>query len=363
MSVIIFIIILGALIFVHELGHFLVAKKNGIRVDEFAIGFPPTLFSHTRGGTKYSLNLIPFGGYVKIFGENPDEESLDATRTDSFVNKSRWVQAAVLVAGVMFNIIFAWALFVVILMSGAPTTITDDNVADIKNPGVVITDTVENSPAARIGLMAGDRIVSIANEQEKFEGDTLLVEQVKKIITETDKQITLNIARGTEMKYFEVAPVSGILGDAKALGISMDRMGELSLPIHLAIIEAAKMTWSGLKMIFFGLGSLLGSLFSGTGNLNQVSGPVGIVDMVSSAAKFGFANVLAFTAFLSLNLAVLNIMPFPALDGGRLLFLAVEGITRRKIKPTFANAANTIGFLILILFMIVVTVHDVWKLF
>jgi len=363
MSVIIFIIILGALIFVHELGHFLVAKKNGIRVDEFAIGFPPTLISHTRGGTKYSLNLIPFGGYVKIFGENPDEESLDVNRTDSFVNKSRWIQAAVLVAGVVFNIVFAWALFVVILISGAPTSITAENTADATDTFVLISNVMENAPAAQAGLVANDIIISASNDTTTFSGETLTVEQVKEVITSAPDTVTLEIKRGDEVLKIETVPVTGIIGDTKALGISMDRIGTLSTPWYRAFSEAFTMTWSGLKAVFFGLGHLVGSLVTGSANLNSVSGPVGIVDMVGSAAKFGFVNLLAFTAMLSLNLAVLNIMPFPALDGGRLLFLAIESVIRRRIKPAFANATNALGFLILIGFMIVVTINDVLKLF
>ena len=363
MSIILFIIILGALIFVHELGHFLIAKKNGIRVDEFAIGFPPRIFSMTRGGTRYALNLIPFGGYVKIFGENPDEESLDETRTDSFVNKSRWVQAAVLVAGVVFNIIFAWLLFLIVLLSGVPAPISDENAEYVKNPTVMIRNVMANSPAAEAGLLAGDQILSITNTVENFSGETLLVEQVRSTIANTSENVTLEIKRGEEILTIQATPRVDVIGDTKALGISMDRVGVMTLPIHLAFVEAFDMTWQSIKAIFFGLGHLLGSLFNGSGSLNSVAGPVGIVGMVGSVAELGWANLLAFTAMLSLNLAVLNIMPFPALDGGRLLFLGIEGATRRRIKPTVANIVNSIGFLILIGFMIVVTVNDVWKLF
>ncbi len=355
MSIIIFIIILGALIFVHELGHFLLAKKNGIRVDEFAIGFPPRLYSVTRGETKYSLNLIPFGGYVKIFGENPDDESLDPNRTDSFINKSRWIQAAVLVAGVVFNVVFAWFLFFVISMTGAPAVVTSENSAYIKNPQLVITEIFNDSPAVDAGLVAGDVIKKISNQKESFEGADLSPDIVKKIISESTGNVTMELAD----RKLEVTPRTGVLGDTRAIGISMEKIGEQNLTLAQAIPESFRMTWDSFKMVFTGLISM----FAGDVSLKEVSGPVGIVKMVGSAAQFGLANLLAFTAVLSINLAVLNIMPFPALDGGRLLFLGIEGITRRRIKPVVANWVNAVGFMILIGLMILITVSDVLKLF
>jgi regulator of sigma E protease len=263
----------------------------------------------------------------------------------------------------VFNIVFAWALFVVILISGAPTSITAENAADATNTFVLISNVMENAPAAQAGLIANDIIISASNDTTTFSGETLTVEQVKQVITSASEKVTLEIKRGDEILNIETVPATGIIGEAKALGISMDRIGTLSTPWYRAFGEALTMTWEGLKAVFFGLGHLIASLVGGSANLNSVSGPVGIVDMVGSAAKFGFVNLLAFTAMLSLNLAVLNIMPFPALDGGRLLFLAIEGVIRRRIKPAFANATNAIGFLILIGFMIVVTINDVIKLF
>ena len=162
MSIIIFLVILAALIFVHELGHFLVAKKTGIRVDEFAIGFPPKIFAWQRGETKYTINLIPFGGFVKIFGENPDDESIsgpDSTR--SFVNKNRGIQAAVLVAGIAFNLIFAWLLISASLSVGLSTSVSgyEQYAPDAK---VLVVSVLPNSPAAKAGLQAGDKIEGLS---------------------------------------------------------------------------------------------------------------------------------------------------------------------------------------------------------
>jgi regulator of sigma E protease len=358
MSVILFIIILGALIFVHELGHFLVAKKNGIRVDEFAVGFPPRIAGFTKGETKYSLNLIPFGGYVKIFGENPDEESLDPDAEDSFVNKPRWVQAAVLVAGVFFNIVFAWFLFFVVLMSGMPAVVTDDNVADIENASVVITSVLEESPAESVGLLPGDTILEINSEAEN-----LNIEKVQELIASSNGEVVLTIDRAGERIETNIQPSQDIVPGKLAIGISMERIGVRQLPIHRAFVEAFSLTVESLAGVFVGLGILFKTLFGAGGDLGYVSGPIGIVSLVGDAAQFGWANLLSFTALLSINLAVLNILPFPALDGGRLLFLGIEAIRRKRIKPAIANTINAVGFMILIGLMIFVTISDVLKLF
>jgi regulator of sigma E protease len=362
MSVILFILILGALIFVHELGHFLAAKKNGIRVDEFSVGFPPRLIKKKVGETLYSLNLIPFGGYVKIFGENPDEESLDVNAKDSFVNKSRWVQALVLVAGVVFNIVFAWFLFFIILMSGMPAVVTDDRDVYIEDVQVMVTSVFPESPAEEIGLNPGDQIIGISNGEISL-NDNLNIEEVQNVI-QAGNEVSLNVkSLEGDIRELSVTPATGIISDVPGIGISMERIGIRQLPIHRAFVEAFSLTGETIQMVFVGLGMLWDMISTGDGDLDQFSGPVGIVNLVSNASQFGFANLLSFTAVLSINLAILNILPFPALDGGRLLFLGIEGIRGKRLNPKFSNIANGVGFLILIGLMIVITINDVLKLF
>jgi regulator of sigma E protease len=364
MSVVIFIIILGILIFVHELGHFLVAKKSGIRVDEFAVGFPPKLWSWTKGGTKYALNLIPIGGYVKIFGENADEESLDPENKDSFINKSRWIQAAVLVAGVAFNIIFAWILFSISLMAGFPSVVTEQNSSDISESFVVVTSVYEDSPAYNAGLQSGDQIVGISRDESILELGDITTASIQEFISSNTETIDLEIIRGQENINLEIAPEVGVIGgDKPAVGISMERIGQLQLGFFEAIWRGLTMTGTMIKEIAIGLYGLLSDVFTGKGSLDSVAGPVGIVGLVDSASNFGLTYLLGFTAFISINLAVLNILPIPALDGGRLVVVLIEGVTRRRIKPSIVNTVNATGLILLLLLMLIITINDIFKLF
>lgn len=363
MSVIIFIIVLGVLIFVHELGHFLVAKWAKIRVDEFAIGFPPRIASFTKGETRYALNLIPFGGYVKIFGENPDEVSLNPDATDSFVHKSKWIQAAVLVAGVTFNIVFAWLLLSVSYMSGFPSIVNETNTHEVTDAAVVITSVLPDSPAQKAGLRSGDKITMLEIEDRAVLGNPTVEGVQTFIATHGEENITMHVARDAGDASISVTPTTAVVDGRPAIGISMSLVGTIKLGFFDALQKAAQTTITMMQEIATGLVQFVGEMFVGKAQLNQVAGPVGIVGMIGDATQFGFIYLLGFTAFISLNLAVLNLMPFPALDGGRLLFVLIEAVTRRQIPARVANILNSIGFALLILLMVVITVSDIIKLF
>jgi regulator of sigma E protease len=356
MSVIIFIIILGALIFVHELGHFLVAKKNGIRVDEFAIGFPPKVFSWTKGGTRYALNLIPFGGYVKIFGENPDDESMDKNAKDSFVNKSKLVQSAVLVAGVTFNVIFAWILFAGAFMIGFNVPKDTFSFVDNSKSNIQIVSVSENTPAQRVGLESGDNVWGLKKNNETI--NFASSDEALQSIRNTPSPFILQTSKGeisieSKLKTEEGEVVGFYLGDV---------VNTKTNPIK-ALWHSVLITGFSLKETAVGIFNLLVDAFQGDAKMENIAGPVGIVGLVGDAAKEGFVNVIIFTAFISINLAILNLFPFPALDGGRLFFILIEVITRKPINPKVANILNLIGFLILIGLMILVTASDIGKLF
>ncbi|MBI2096077.1 MAG: site-2 protease family protein [Candidatus Taylorbacteria bacterium] len=365
MSVIIFLIVLTALVFVHEMGHFLVAKRAGIRVDEFGLGFPPRLWSFRRGETTYSLNLVPFGGFVKIFGENPDDQARfgpDAGR--SFINKNRGVQAAVLVAGVAANIVFAWLLISVGFMSGLPSSVGEISGAPVENPALVIINVLSDSPAALAGLKPGFIMSALSAPGEKVQNPT--VEEAQKFIaSHGSKEILVHYRTpgSDSIEVKSVTPRGGIIPDKPAIGISMDMVGTVKLPAPKALFEGAKLTAGLTVAVTEGLYSFIYGALTGTADFSQVTGPVGIAKVAGEAKAFGLIYLLSFTAFISINLAVINLIPFPALDGGRLLFVGIEAIKRTPINPKVATALNSVGFALLIILMILVTYQDVVRLF
>ncbi|HEY4476437.1 MAG TPA: site-2 protease family protein [Candidatus Paceibacterota bacterium] len=372
MTILIFLIILGLLILSHEFGHFFVAKRSGARVDEFGLGFPPRLISWRRGETTYSLNLIPFGGFVKIYGEDPNEESLTGTdRQRAFSAQSKWVQTSILVAGVTANLVLAWLLLVVAFATtGLPTQA--DSVPQgytLDNPRVTIIQVAPNSPAAVAELILGDQIVKLRTTTDYLTEPT--IESIQDFITNhSNSEIIVSYIRthGPNIKptIAERAVKPANIGpEGKlAIGVGLETIGILQLPLHRAIIAGTQSTWHLVSSTVTAFGSLLISFFRGQSEvLGQITGPVGLVGLVGDASALGFGYLLLFTALISINLAVLNLLPIPALDGGRLLFLLIERIKGRAIKPQVANAVNLTGFLLLMILMLLVTYSDIMKFF
>lgn len=361
MSILLFVVILALLIFVHELGHFLVAKRAGIRVDEFGIGFPPRLWSKKVGETVYSVNAFPVGGFVKIFGENPDEESIrgkDSAR--SFVHKSKWQQVAVVSAGVIFNLLFAWILLSVGFMAGVPYSVDDSYYGSrVKDAELTIISVAEHSPASSAGLKSGDHILSLSAGKEVLE--TQEMQAVQNFIA-SHNEIVLVYQRGGETYTTMVRPESGIVNGRNAIGISMDMTGTLTLPVYDAVVMGFTTTLSFTKQTIIGLLDFFKQIIVGNADFSSVSGPVGIVRIVSDASVLGLINLISLTALISINLAVINLFPFPALDGGRLFFIIIETIKGSPIKPVVTNMVNGIGFVILILLMVLITYSDIVKI-
>jgi regulator of sigma E protease len=364
MSIIIFIVILLVLVVSHEFGHFIVAKKSGIRVDEFSFGFPPKLFGKKVGETTYNFNLLPFGGYVKIFGENGDDPSVIVSEEDkkrSFTSKPRYIQAAVLFAGVTMNFLVAWLLLSVGYMSGLPSSVAmAPKDAVVQNQYLTITSVVKDSPAEKATLKAGDKLISLKTSTDMTA--TPSAESVQYFIKKhASDPIQVEILRGSEEKEFSVTPISNKEG-VPAIGIAMDTIGTLKLPIYKAVWEGLKLTTDLTVGTAIGFYKLIAGALTGTGDMSSVTGPIGIVGVVGDAAKFGFIYLLSFTALISVNLAVINLLPFPALDGGRLLFLLIEKVKGSRIKPEIANVVNMVGFGLLMLLMVFITYHDIIKL-
>jgi regulator of sigma E protease len=414
------LIVLAILIFVHELGHFLTAKMFGIRVDEFAIGFPPKIFSFSlkkgnelekvseseeitideeitkdgvlketiidrrreidvirpnnkwqfwfgnkKGneeeikGTVYTVNLIPFGGFVKIFGENPNDESIDGPDSKrSFVNVSKWRQIVVLLAGISMNIIFAWLLISASFNIGLVTSIDNQYKDNAKDVSVIVTSVMKDSPAENAGMRPGDRIIKISSKKNPS------IEDVQNMIAKSSGKLDIEYKRGNATGTVEVIATDNIVNGRKAIGISMDMAGVVKFGFFRSFLEGAKLTVIETKNIAVGICEFIkGAVTGQAGILSDVSGPVGIANMVGQAESMGLSYLLGFIAIISINLAVLNLIPFPALDGGRALFVIIEAVIRRRIKPAILNWTNAIGFAILIVFMLFITYKDIAKLF
>jgi len=374
MSVIIFLIILLVLVLVHEAGHFFSAKFFGIRVDEFGFGFPPKLFGWKRGETEYTFNLFPIGGFVRIFGETPDEESINGPDSGrSFVNKAKWKQAIVLFAGVVMNFLLAWVLFSFGLMSGFPSSVGNNlSGYELEDVNLVVLSVAPDSPANNSGLKPGDAIVSVASPSIEIgeAGDNLTEinpNSLKNfVVSHPDKEIEIGYIRGKNtgnISFTKMTPIPSVIDGKPVIGISMDQIGMAKLPLFRAISEGMKLTLTLTKDTALGLYGLIVEAIKGHGSFATVTGPVGMVKIVGEAYDYGFAYLLSFAAIVSINLAIINLIPFPALDGGRLFFLLIEKIKGSPIKPKVANMANMVGFCILILLMLLVTYHDVVRLF
>jgi regulator of sigma E protease len=363
LTILLFFVILLTLVLVHEFGHFMVAKLSGMRVDEFAFGFPPRLFSKKKGETEYSFNLIPLGGYVKIFGENGDEDpGTDLSR--AFSHQAKYKQILVLIAGVTMNLLLAWALLSSVFMVG--TEMGSNDYIDsslLTNRKVVVSDVFPRSPADTSGLKALDQITSVQAGTDILSDVT--ADSVTAFIgAHQEESVTIRYIRNNAQNETSMTPVAGIVDGKKVVGISTGEVGLLKVGPLKAISLGAITTYEFTKLTFVGFYDLLHKLIVGQGKeaTKGLTGPVGIVGLVGDAQKQGAAAVLAFTALISINLAVLNILPLPALDGGRVVFVLIEAIRKKPISFKTQNIVNGVSFVLLLVLMLVVTARDVLHL-
>ena len=351
MAVLIFILILLVLVVGHEAGHFVAAKLARMKVLEFGVGFPPRIWGRRVGETEYTVNWIPFGGFVRILGE--DEK--DADDPDAFSRKHPVEQAFVLAAGPGANILFGIMLSIVALVAGMPSIIDGtDDVARARDLSVIVSEVIPESPAADAGVRAGDRVLSI-----------MTPEALAQMVAESDGPVTLRVRRGGEEFSVLMTPEPGIVSDdpdRKAVGVATALIGTISLPLNEAVVVGTLNAMQNLVAIAVAILTLIGNAVSLSADLSQVAGPVGIAALTGEAATFGLGSLLSFAAMLSLNLAIINLLPFPALDGGRLFFLGIETAVRRRLPAAVFQTANAVGFVLLILLMLAVTVQDISRL-
>ena len=427
-TAIIFIIILGVLIFVHELGHFLTARRNGIKAYEFGFGFPPRIIGFQRltgkkmekvaeeketqvqisesaatknievvkevvtekireideitpvkkwrfifgrrdgddeweekdldeahknkyaGGTIYSLNLIPIGGFVKIKGENGDQKN----DTDSFAGRNAWVRIKVLAAGVIMNFALAWILISLVMMIGAPEL--TERGADNQNKKIQIIAVASQSPAEKMGLNVGDEILKV----QGIKADS--IETIQKYIADhKGQEVALEVKRGNKILELKGTPRLEAPQGEGALGIQFGETVIVVYPWYEAI-------WRGfttvLDLIWLMLTTLFGIITSflfGQKVAVEVAGPVGIAVLTKQVTTLGLVYVLQFAALLSINLGIINALPIPALDGGRILFIIIEKLKGKPVAQQTEHLFHTVGFILLLGLMIFITFRDVLK--
>ena len=357
----------------HEFGHFLVAKLTNTKVEEFGFGFPPKIFWKKIGETIYSFNLFPIGGFVKIAGEDGVKDFIDPSKAPADYNyqrnfnaKSATIKAAIISAGVLFNLILAWILISFSLTLGSLEQIDDNLTAPTGQ--VIIMEVQKNSPAEKAGLIAGDIIMTLSSAPSSNVSDAILQKINPTKMAETQDFVNLNRGKEIEISYKRGEDVFSAIVRLKdieakdgALGIAMTRAVIVKEKWHTAILKGFKQTILLTAGIAYAIFYFIIGLFKGVG-FEQVAGPIGIFNIVGQASRFGILHLIQLSAILSINLAVINFFPFPALDGGRLIFILAEKIKGSPMNYKAVNLVNSVGFAILIILMLLVTYQDISRL-
>lgn len=388
-TVILFIVILGILVLAHEFGHFITARKLGIKTYEFGFGYPPRAFGFYRDpNTKkivfvwgkgksslkktvsgdenvrdefpamlWSFNWLPIGGFVRIKGENGE----NANEPDSFGFHKAWKRILVLVAGVSMNFILAGIILSLGFIIGLPTDLSQgiDKYAKIVEPASVIIQQVQSgTPAQESGLQFGDKILKLDDTEIKN-----IAAMNEYIDSKNGEAVVVSLLRGEESLNVSVTPRILEGGQDADIGVAIAEAGLIAYPWYIALYKGFAAAVFGTINIFIAFYYLLKNLILGQGLLFEVAGPVGIASIVGQSARLGFNYILNVTAMLSLSLAVINILPIPALDGGRVLFIIIEKIIRRPVSMKYEQLAHTIGFVLLMGLVVVVTWRDIVGLF
>ncbi|MDU7501198.1 MAG: RIP metalloprotease RseP, partial [Finegoldia magna] len=328
-SIIIFLLV----ILIHEFGHFIVAKMNGVSVLEFSVGMGPKLFQKESNGTLYSLRLLPVGGYCQLEGEDEENDS-----PNSLNNQSPFVRLKVILAGAIMNFILAFILLI-LLMS-------------VSRVSTEISGVLEDSPAYSSGIQTGDKIVSI-NGKNIDDGEELL-----KNIKESQGDLDIGVIRDSRSKNIKVTP--RLENNVRKIGVNFQEEYNIK---NFSIIKGFKkgvITFLNLTGMLY---KFLGMLITGQLGLGGVSGPVGVVKEIGNAAKTGVANLIFLLAYININLGVFNLLPIPALDGGRAIFILIEMIFGKKISQEKEGYIHMVGLILLLALIAVVTIKDVIKLF
>lgn len=352
-----FFLVLGLLVFVHELGHFIAAKKAGAKVEEFGLGFPPRMFSIKKGETEYSINWIPLGGFVKILGENGEEKN----NPRSFESLSYFWKVVILLAGVTMNMLLAIVLLAVGFMIGIPQdvkSVAGDEKAIIRDEKIQLYNVQPDSPAENAGINEGDQLVSIDGSPVSTTDEVIdLIKQ------RAGQETNFQIARGSENIEIVATPRENPPEGQGALGISPIKIGIVSYPVLDSL-------WLGVRgSLFMALAMIVGivgifrDLFLGVNVGNQVGGPIAIAAMTNQATKLGIEYLIQLTIIISINLAIFNLLPISVLDGGRIVLVTIESIykkfKKKDLPDKFKYWVNMSGIVLIGIMIVLVTFNDI----
>ena len=376
LTIITFLIVLGILVLFHEFGHFITARIFKVKAEEFGFGYPPRMIGIVKDdngkwkkvGAKedaskfknivLSLNWLPLGGFVKIKGEN----EMQVKDADSFGSKKIWQRIIMLFSGVFMNVVLCILIFTIGFNIGVPTAIDEEVMAEarsIKNKKIQIIAVSKDSPAELSGVKLGDEVIKFNTKEIES------IEQLQTFVNDNkNKKVSLTVSRLGEEIELQITPqVSEELDGRVAMGVGLTETGLVTYPWYLSIWKGILATYNLLIAMFAVLFALIKSLFTPDKMAMQVGGPVAIAQITGQYAKMGFVYVMQFTALLSLNLAIINILPFPALDGGRILFLIIEKIRGKENNQKVEAIIHNLGFYLLMALIAWVTLKDVLRLF
>jgi len=353
-TAVVFLVILTILVLIHELGHFLVARWVGVHVEEFGLGLPPKAWGKKIGKTLYSLNWLPIGGFVRLAGEDESDHAgfTQKNAKHLFWGRSKKERSAILIAGVVMNFALAVAITAGLLISGV----------DEPSGRVHVERVIAGSPAEQAGLQIGDYLVSITSSLKP----PRLLKSPKELIDfvnqEKGREVMITVERAGEQRTITAVPRVEVPPGEGPLGVAISDLERKKYSIAEAPGKALAINLSRAREMLVSLGSIVWRLLTLRPPQADVAGPIGIAQVTAVAVKFGWQAVLEFASILSLNLAVLNILPIPALDGGRLAFVFLEKALGRKVRPAFEKSTHQIGMIILLALIALVSIHDIVRL-
>lgn len=353
-----FIGLIGLLI-LHEFGHFVLAKKFGVKVDEFGIGYPPRLFSKKVGETIYSINLLPFGAFVALPGEIKKVQD-----PRSFSSQTVLKRALITFGGVLSFWLISIIIFAIVFSLGTPAEISDEDTANLIDPKVQIALVASDSPAEKAGLRIGDTIIKIQNPESQNQVTISKIIDLQNFVAENKgKKLILTVQRGKEILDKSLVARDLPPNGEGPLGVALVRTAIISFPWYIAPWKAISHTFNLTLAILDGYYNAIMHVFRGEPSGVQLTGPVGVFQMLGQASQLGINYFLNFLALISIYLAIFNILPIPSADGGKLTFLAIEAIRKKPVPEKIEQNITGAFFMALILLMIFVTIKDIARLF